>query len=76
MAPSEQVACQESLPSYLLKWAFFRSLAADQIRALHVLCKDFPIIRSKTSICQLLREPNFLRTWRTGCEQLPCRSCL
>ncbi len=51
MAPSEQVACQESLPSYLLKWAFFRSLAADQIRALHVLCKDFPIIRSKTSIC-------------------------
>lgn len=55
MAPSEQVACQESPLSYLLKWAFFRSLAADQIRALHVLCKDFPIIRSKTSICQLLR---------------------
>ena len=55
MAPSEQVACQESRLSYLLKWAFFRSLAADQIRALHVLCKDFPIIRSKTSICQLLR---------------------
>jgi hypothetical protein len=37
----------------LAKWAFFRSLDADPIPGLHVLCKDFPIIRSKTSICQL-----------------------